>query len=50
VLATVKKLFEGAKKENEDIPQKIELEKVQSKLQALTQTLEGGMLNRKKSL
>jgi len=28
VLATVRKLFEGAKKENEDIPQKIELEKV----------------------
>jgi hypothetical protein len=51
LLALVKKLLDSAKKENEDILiQKIDLEKVQFELQTLTQTLEGGMLNRKKSL
>lgn len=51
MLTLVKKLLDIAKKENEDIHiQKIDLEKVQFELQTLTQTLEGGMLNRKKSL
>jgi len=51
VLALVNKLFDGAKKENEDILlQKIDLKKVQFDLQTFTQTLKGGMLNRKKSL
>ncbi len=51
MLATIKKLLGADEKENEDIrPQKKELEKMQFKLQALAQTLKGGILNRKKSL
>jgi hypothetical protein len=51
LLAIINKLLEGVDKENEDIlPQKIELEKVQFELQALAQTSKGGMLDRKKSI
>jgi hypothetical protein len=51
VLASVRKLLEGAEKKNEDIPpQKTNLEKVKSNLQVLALSLEGGMLDRKKSL
>jgi hypothetical protein len=50
VLASIRKLFEGDEKENEDIPpQKTNLEKVKSYL-VLALSLERGMLNRKKSL
>ncbi len=51
MLISVKKLLEGAEKENEDIPhQKVNLEKKKLDLQVLALSLEGGMLDRKKSL
>jgi hypothetical protein len=48
VLTSVRKLLEGANKDNEDIfPQKANLEKVKSNIQVFTLFLEGEMLDRK---
>jgi hypothetical protein len=51
VLTSVRKFLKGVEKENEDIPpRKANLEQMKLDLQVFALSLEGGMLDRKKSL